>query len=443
MKAFLASLCVLSAVSGFVSRAPAAALDIATVGAPSINCVFDADCSVSVDDFVSHFSLGATSGDAFLQSRMLPQGQAATPGADLYAYEYRIDLRNLAGLTALPCVHTLSIEFGAIASLDYDGDGDPDDVYVVTKGGIGSVAPTTAETDGNKVIFHFNPSVCAGSHAGGGESTFFFGLASKNPPVAALAEIDDTLGGITACDIRAPQRVIALPASANFLRGDANGSGKMDIADAVAILGHIFLGEAKPNCMKAADVNDDGKVDLSDPISALSFLFLGGAAPAIPFLACGADPTADALTCESYRNCPESRCPDPKVESIQFEIVSRSGDFGGDVRITGTVRNAGSFFDSNPKQQIVQLLEESPGARPLIVARRTFVDLAEGESVTLWFQRGWDASSPGEGEFPPSYRVLISYDPDIFIDGNPANDDCHAENNELSRSGSEINDMFR
>jgi hypothetical protein len=66
----------------------------------------------------------------------------------------------------------------------------------------------------------------------------------------------------------------------------------------------LFAGSSGIHCAKAADGNDDGKVDISDAVFLLGFLFLGGEAPKAPWPGCGADPTADDLTCGSFRNCP-------------------------------------------------------------------------------------------------------------------------------------------
>ena len=72
--------------------------------------------------------------------------------------------------------------------------------------------------------------------------------------------------------------------STDFVRGDANGDGELNIADAVAALGQLFLGDpASPTCPEALDANDDGALDLSDPVSVLEFLFLGRAALPAPF----------------------------------------------------------------------------------------------------------------------------------------------------------------
>ncbi|HAK93667.1 MAG TPA: hypothetical protein DCM87_01330 [Planctomycetes bacterium] len=64
--------------------------------------------------------------------------------------------------------------------------------------------------------------------------------------------------------------------------GDANGDGKLDIADAVRILGYLFSQGAPPPCPNLADVNNDTKLDISDAISLLAHLFAHGPPPAAP-----------------------------------------------------------------------------------------------------------------------------------------------------------------
>ena len=67
--------------------------------------------------------------------------------------------------------------------------------------------------------------------------------------------------------------------------------------DAVAILGHLFLGAGGLGCPDAADGNDDGAVDLSDAVTILGFLFLGGPPPPAPWPEPGRDGTPDGLAC--------------------------------------------------------------------------------------------------------------------------------------------------
>ncbi|HYP21887.1 MAG TPA: right-handed parallel beta-helix repeat-containing protein, partial [Chloroflexia bacterium] len=58
---------------------PTTMLRVVEVGAPAINYIFDSDGSIVVDDSVANFVLANTTGDAFLQSRTSPVGEAGTP----------------------------------------------------------------------------------------------------------------------------------------------------------------------------------------------------------------------------------------------------------------------------------------------------------------------------------------------------------------------------
>ena len=87
-----------------------------------------------------------------------------------------------------------------------------------------------------------------------------------------------------------------------FVRGNANGDGSIDVADAIAVLQFLFAGGNPLPCMDAADVNDDETLNIADPIRLLGWLF-GGGNPPPPPNSCGTDPEGDHLDCK------ESVCP--------------------------------------------------------------------------------------------------------------------------------------
>ncbi|MEM7262488.1 MAG: lamin tail domain-containing protein, partial [Planctomycetota bacterium] len=90
-----------------------------------------------------------------------------------------------------------------------------------------------------------------------------------------------------------------------FLRGDAQISCAVDLADAVFTLNFLFLGGPEPSCLDAADANDSGVVDIADAVSILGFLFLGSPPPALPGPDdLGPDPTDDELAECVYKGCP-------------------------------------------------------------------------------------------------------------------------------------------
>jgi hypothetical protein len=90
---------------------------------------------------------------------------------------------------------------------------------------------------------------------------------------------------------------------ARFVRGDANGDGPVDLADAISILGYLFADESPPPCIDAADANDDGRFDVSDVVQMLRHLFGAGVVLPPPAGACGDDTTVDSLGCEAYPRC--------------------------------------------------------------------------------------------------------------------------------------------
>ncbi|MFN0057878.1 MAG: PQQ-dependent sugar dehydrogenase [Planctomycetota bacterium] len=128
--------------------------------------------------------------------------------------------------------------------------------------------------------------------------------------VAAGALTDCNLNGIAdACDI-ATGVSQDLDASGvpdecevvEFVRGDANADAQFNIADAITVLQFLF-DSVPSSCHSALDANDDELVDIADGVFTLSALFSMGTPPSPPTL-CGADPTAGALTCESFSPCP-------------------------------------------------------------------------------------------------------------------------------------------
>lgn len=82
-----------------------------------------------------------------------------------------------------------------------------------------------------------------------------------------------------------------------FIRGDANSDGGVDLSDPVAILNHLFAGDVDLACLDAADADDSGSVQITDAIFALDVLFGGGGPVPEPSPDCGSDPTPDALGC--------------------------------------------------------------------------------------------------------------------------------------------------
>ena len=177
----------------------ACSLRVVNVGAPAINTVFDPSGVVPVQD---HSAPIWTSG--FLQSRNF-SGVAGAPAAGMQGYEYRIDLSNVVGVTAIPYITSLRINFGPHEKFDFNGDSRLDDVYVVTSGGLGNIGVSSARRSGNTITLNFNPPVAGGASAGRGDSTFFIGIVSRHPRREITVTANNNLGAPLTLSAWAPQ----------------------------------------------------------------------------------------------------------------------------------------------------------------------------------------------------------------------------------------------
>ncbi|HEX8843996.1 MAG TPA: hypothetical protein VF791_05105 [Pyrinomonadaceae bacterium] len=187
-------------------NAQAIPLKVVNVSAPPINCVFDASCTVVVEDTTAPIILAGARSSGFLQSRTF-RGLPGSPAAGLYAYLYRVDMRNAFGTVDIGCVNSVTLNFGPVVStLDFNGDGSRDDqVFVVTSGGIGSIGIASAEKDGNNITFTFSSPVCAGATSGAGQSSFFWGLVSVLQPRFVSASVTQSSGPLLRVFARAPR----------------------------------------------------------------------------------------------------------------------------------------------------------------------------------------------------------------------------------------------
>ena len=181
----------------------AAPLRVVSVSAPAINCVFNPSCTVSVQDSSDNIPM-STGGTGFFQSRTFV-GAPGAPAPWANVYEYRIDLRNAVGATAISCIDWMKFDFGEVASLDFNSDSRPDQVFVVTGGGIGTIGIASAIQTGNNIKFNFTSPICSGGAPGKGDSSFFWGLVSKTSPKLVSATLHEAGGATHVVKTRSPQ----------------------------------------------------------------------------------------------------------------------------------------------------------------------------------------------------------------------------------------------
>lgn len=168
--------------------AQAVPLKVVTVAAPDVNCVFDPSCKLVVTDTVGDIVIPGMIGTAVLQSRSF-SGAPGAPGDGLTGYEYRVDLTQATSQVDGSCVTDVTIDFGPLVQLQYNKVGPNDDVYVITKGGLGSVSLFSADMTDAKIAFVFDQPVCAGVEGKKGDTSYFFGLAAKGKPTPVTASV--------------------------------------------------------------------------------------------------------------------------------------------------------------------------------------------------------------------------------------------------------------
>ncbi len=115
------------------------------------------------------------------------------------------------------------------------------------------------------------------------------------PPGAQDGVVDVVAGNLDGQSTTLPG-AFTYSSTLPFRRGEVDGNGRIDQADATGILLFLFL-EGSLRCLDAADVNDDGHVNITDPILLIRHLFQGGEPPPAPYDKPGPDSTADALGC--------------------------------------------------------------------------------------------------------------------------------------------------
>ncbi len=105
-----------------------------------------------------------------------------------------------------------------------------------------------------------------------------------------------------------PGECFPAPTEKDFIRGDSNDDGEVNISDAVCTIWYLF-GDPGPSCgscRDALDSDDDGKLEINDVLFLLNFLFLDGSSIAFPYPDCGPDPTAeDLVDCAIVTHCIE------------------------------------------------------------------------------------------------------------------------------------------
>ena len=66
---------------------------------------------------------------------------------------------------------------------------------------------------------------------------------------------------------------------ADYICGDCDGNGSINISDAVTLVAHIFAGGSEPEPLEIGDVNCDTAVNITDVTYLIGYIFAGGPPP--------------------------------------------------------------------------------------------------------------------------------------------------------------------
>lgn len=123
------------------------------------------------------------------------------------------------------------------------------------------------------------------------------GQCADPASVTGMVDVTNVLL-VASSDTNTIFRLLLIPVSTDFARGDANADSSIDLADALFIADYLFADGTAPACADSADCNDDGVLSISDPVYLILYLFLSGTVPPSPFPDAGLDPTfLDGLGC--------------------------------------------------------------------------------------------------------------------------------------------------
>ncbi|HEX2966820.1 MAG TPA: hypothetical protein VHO84_13595 [Syntrophorhabdaceae bacterium] len=199
-----ATIMVLILHSAFAVRSFPASLAAKQTDISSVSCVFSRECKIPVPG-ISVAASTSLLGDSMLRSRTY-SGDAGSPAAGLYAYEYRFDPGGVEEMGTSHCIRSFRIPFGPVVStLDFDGDKlIGDDIFVIKEGPVRTVSISADQDADGNITFSFYPPGCLDNPGEDRRGSYLVGIVSTQPPVTVEAAITEVTGTIHRVSIHAP-----------------------------------------------------------------------------------------------------------------------------------------------------------------------------------------------------------------------------------------------
>lgn len=177
--------------------------------------------------------------------------------------------------------------------------------------------------------------------------------------------------------------------SFNYVCGDANGDGGVNVGDAVYIINYVFRGGPPPDPYYSGDANGDCFVDLADAVYLIGYIFKGGSEP----LCMNCSGTKPYYQRNANSNCPESQeailAYEYDGEGTTFELRSSVDIHGLQIKTTGRVEpdailcNNMQIFTNNPDAHSSNILLIDMNGHGFISAGNTILLEAQGNIKPL------------------------------------------------------------
>lgn len=187
----------------------------------------------------------------------------------------------------VPCIPEAVIPAGGFLIIFADGDqADPDDLHASFQLVPGKRAALVVINEGS--------------------DTFAFD-GRQLPPDRSVGRFPDGVGDTMVLDEPTPGAANQEPGGpppppppppgGQFIRGDANSSGTVNVTDLTLVRNAVLDPLTLPPCQDRCDVNDDGLISQADVTFLSDALFLTGSGIPPPYPQAGPDPTSDSLPC--------------------------------------------------------------------------------------------------------------------------------------------------